>query len=806
MVDSINRITSALESAREITLEAAAVATSRLGESSYRRYSKGLSPEALHHLLSSRNPREVKDGMKRIISVMASGEDTIGLDSYFADVVKNVTSEDTKIKRLVAIYLLRFAESDPDLALLSINSIQKSLSDADPQVRSLSLKVLSDIKIPSLYPIVLHSIKKSLTDSSAVVRSTVATALLKLCREQGEDLRDDALLILKDLLADADAEVVSSAILLLQEVFPDRLEILHGHFRRYCTQLPQFTEWSQVSLIELLTRYCRTYLPKPLIVDTSGNSNSIPLPDEYIAIPFAVYEVDFDPDLKRFLTSLESLVFSPNAAVVVAISKAFLQLSPPLTFKNSKISLSLVRLISSGENSGLRGLILQCILLYSSMDSTLFLPFIKKFYLLPSDDVVTSVTKLKIISFLVNITNANSVISELQYYIKAESDPLVIQEALNTLAVCAQLSNGLCLRVTKWLLANMGSHTASLVMDAYVNVIRYLIQKEPARHLTTMLKLSAILKDQPDLSGTARSGIIWLFGEFAAIRFDICPDILRVLIPNFSRECKDTRSQILLLAAKLLSYDIDKHHKEFPEMEYDFTNSRISEMFQAVLYLAKFDDNFDIRDRARTFSSLFDKGKTEIAALLLQAPKPSPIASTISHLVEGTASSDLSSLGIDSDLEAFFYVHPWNVDVIQTSDSDPRAPTPLKDYSRLKTSFSSKSYFKDSFGIEPETVSGRSMTNTSPISSPSPTFTSSGGRKYQLQSLDEFFSDVPAKSKMKRRVIVEESSTEDSASDSDDDSSDGSSDDSGDGDSSYEEENDVSNPPSFGEDKESKLG
>lgn len=132
MVDSIHRIASALDTAKVITREAAAVATSKLGESSYTYYSQNINPQQLVTLLNSRNSREVRDAMKRIISIMASDDDSIDVQLYFADVVKNITTNDTKVKRLIHLYLLRFAENDPNLTLLSINSLQKSLSDSIP--------------------------------------------------------------------------------------------------------------------------------------------------------------------------------------------------------------------------------------------------------------------------------------------------------------------------------------------------------------------------------------------------------------------------------------------------------------------------------------------------------------------------------------------------------------------------------------------------------------------------------------------------------------------------------------------------
>lgn len=61
----------------------------------------------------------------------------------FSSVVKNVASPNLEIKKLVYIYLIHHAEQEPDLALLSINTIQKSLSDTNPQVRALALRTMS---------------------------------------------------------------------------------------------------------------------------------------------------------------------------------------------------------------------------------------------------------------------------------------------------------------------------------------------------------------------------------------------------------------------------------------------------------------------------------------------------------------------------------------------------------------------------------------------------------------------------------------------------------------------------------------
>ena len=77
------------------------------------------------------------------------------MSEYFAQVVKNVASQNLEIRKLVYIYLLRYAEQEPGLALLSINTFQKDLADSNPLIRAMALpRVLSGIRVPSLKALV----------------------------------------------------------------------------------------------------------------------------------------------------------------------------------------------------------------------------------------------------------------------------------------------------------------------------------------------------------------------------------------------------------------------------------------------------------------------------------------------------------------------------------------------------------------------------------------------------------------------------------------------------------------------------
>lgn len=803
MVDSIYRIASALGSARVITRDAAAVATSKLGETTYTTYSKSITPEQLRNLLNSRNPREIKDGMKRIISVMASGETTLDAESYFADVVKNIISNDAKVRIMVCIYLLRYYGKDPDLALLSVNSIQKTLSDVDPETRSFSLKALSDIKIPSLFHVVLYTLKKAVTDPSATVRSEVAFSVLKLYREESEDFEQELESLFRELLADADPLVVSAAVLVFKKCFHENLDWLHGHFRYYCEIMREMDSWAQNSMIDLLVSYCKQYLPRPQVVDASvsadgSTQSAILLPERFNEIQFPVYDVINHPDLARFLQSLEPLVYSMSPSVILSCSNAFYQLATPMQFKKSGFPQALIRTCVSSDNVGVKSSLLQTVLLLSSLDSSLFLPYTRKFFVLASDDPRVACLKLKILSNLINEFNVKSIVDQLKYYISTSQCSELVITAANALAVCGQLSVRWESHVMKWFISHMErSNLPNAVLDSYVNVIRLL---NPKRHLKIIMKLSEVLESRKLLADNVRAGIVWLFGEIAAVEYRICPDILRKLIRQFSFEGPETRSQILLLAAKLLSYDIDTFREHGEGYEYDLDNSRIGQLYKAAAYLAEFDEDYDIRDRARCYSSLFLTEKYEIATLLLQAPKPSPVATLLWLTSSGNEPRlqdlDWGSIGLDENVQEYHKMLPWNDNISETDDI--RKPAALKDYSRYKKSFSSESYAGKNISGKITSVSSRDLPSHPSNRQTTPVATH---KKYRLQSLEEFFSDIPSKqiTRPRRKILIQSSSEEDDEEEEgdDDDADEESSSDEDEGDGHDENEEDAGETNDF---------
>lgn len=80
--------------------------------------------EDLKQMLDTNKDGLKLEAMKRIIGMVAKGRDVSDL---FPAVVKNVVSKNLEVKKLVYVYLVRYAEEQQDLALLSISTFQRAL-------------------------------------------------------------------------------------------------------------------------------------------------------------------------------------------------------------------------------------------------------------------------------------------------------------------------------------------------------------------------------------------------------------------------------------------------------------------------------------------------------------------------------------------------------------------------------------------------------------------------------------------------------------------------------------------------------
>ncbi|KKK25687.1 AP-3 adaptor complex subunit beta [Aspergillus ochraceoroseus] len=656
-METISRISSMLETARELTLEAAqSAALSRgtgLGGSP-----RNLSVSHIKKLLDSRNDREVLDGMRRVITLMYRSEPSL---PFFSAVVKNVASANLEVKKLVYIYLVHHAETEPDLALLSINTIQKSLTDQNPQVRAMALRTMSGIRVPVISQIVSLAIKRGCGDMSPHVRKAAALAIPK-CYRLDPSTQTQLTGYIATLLGDTQYFVAGPAVSAFLDVCPERIDLIHKHYRGLVKKLVDMDEWGQLATIRLLTFYSRKCFPlKTRKVKISQTKTKGFYDDDIEDVGTKgdedTYDVPvLDSDLELFLGSCKLLLQSRNSAVIIAVVRCYLYLASP-DYLAAAVG-PLVALLRSPQD-------MQLIALYNIVAVALrypkpFTKYISHFLVHASDPAHIWRLKLEVLTILFphcGLHLKGVIISELEHFSQG-ADPELVRESVRALGRCAQSdpnTSSQCLRI---LLRQITSLDENLVSES-LTVIRHLIQQDPASHERTVVQLVKHLglTTNPD----ARSTIVWLVGEFAGVapERNIAADVLRIMVQNFADESESVKQQIILLGAKVYLHHLLRHPpKEKPQSEPEVqqqvkndwadgqdnpeneTNNfeekqngveeeedTITLLWKYILLLARYDTSYDLRDRARLYKALLGSpSSTQIANLLLLAPKPVPHA------------------------------------------------------------------------------------------------------------------------------------------------------------------------------------
>ncbi|XP_077939303.1 AP-3 complex subunit beta-2 isoform X12 [Gasterosteus aculeatus] len=571
----------------------------------------------LKEMLDSNKDSLKLEAMKRIVAMIARGKNASDL---FPAVVKNVACKNIEVKKLVYVYLVRYAEEQQDLALLSISTFQRGLKDPNQLIRASALRVLSSIRVTIIVPIMMLAIKEAASDMSPYVRKTAAHAIPKLYSLDPEQ-KDQLIEVIEKLLADKTTLVAGSVVMAFEEVCPERIDLIHKNYRKLCNLLIDVEEWGQVVIINMLTRYARTQFLNPNMNESlleEGSDKTFYGSDEdedeeeeekekKAEAPMAKRKpYVMDPDHRLLLRNTKPLLQSRNAAVVMAVAQLYFHLAPKVEV--GVIAKALVRLLRS--HSEVQYVVLQNVATMSIKRRGMFEPYLKSFYIRSTDPTQIKVLKLEVLTNLANETNISTILREFQTYIKSMDKDFVAAtiQAIGRCATNIGEVRDTCLNGLVQLLSNRDE----LVVAESVVVIKKLLQMQPEKH-SDIIKHMAKLTDNIQVP-MARASILWLIGEYCEHVPKIAPDVLRKMAKSFTNEEDIVKLQIINLAAKLY-----------------LTNSKQTKLLtQYVLNLAKYDQNYDIRDRARFIRQLIvptekSGALSKYAKKLFLALKPAPV-------------------------------------------------------------------------------------------------------------------------------------------------------------------------------------
>ncbi|KAI9066121.1 hypothetical protein FKP32DRAFT_1589999 [Trametes sanguinea] len=714
--------------------------------------------------LDSNSDREKLEAMKRLIALISRGRN---VSEFFAQVVKNVASHNLEIRKLVYIYLLRYAEQEPDLALLSINTFQKDLSDPNPLIRAMALRVLSGIKVPMIGSIVALAIKKCAADISPYVRKAAALAIPKLYHLDSSH-QPELIRIICTLLKDQSPLSIGSVAVAFDAVCPTRLDLLHQHYRRLCRTLIDVDEWGQVDLLNLLVRYARVMLPRPIPANGA-----------------AEYEVD--SDLKLVLTSAEPLFQSQNPAVVLAVARVFYYLGPPTDLP--KIAPPLLRLLHISPE--IERVILTNLALISSPLSEVLAKSYTRLLVRASDPRQVKKDKVRLLRAVINAENYPSLLREFICYADDADDELVADsiQAIGYIARLVPESTQHCLTALMTFIQSKHDVIVTNAVLVLKSLVQIRMQQQqnmialgglPPQTFSPLDIISRLARRIDDLRHPkARACVVWLVGQYAGSTAPAengtpavgpegiapwAPDVLRKLAKSFMQETSVVKLQVVTLAAKLLVL--------CP------SDRTVALLNRYVFSLARYDLDYDVRDRARMLSSLLagvnaniygenDDSHEDIGGVVLRREQVKVV------LFEGKA-SPAEDVSKDDDDHGRFgslaaitgrwtgsdnYLPDWLEEGTESSlrDSEADAPPPAPVYASQSSARS----------VGP--TSRASPVILTPTNGPSPSgsFVRQEGAKAAYMDLDKFYEDAE-----ETEESEESESEEDGSGDEDEDSSD----------------------------------
>ena len=549
------------------------------------------------------------------------------------------------------IYLLHHAESEPDLALLSINTIQKTLSDGNPAVRALALRVMSGIRVPVISQIVSLAIKRGVGDMSPLVRKAAALAIPK-CIRLDPGMEGQMLEYLGILMGDKQYFVAGPAVMALMEVCPERIDLVHKNYRGLIRKLVDMDEWSQLATLRLMLGYSRRCFPiRTRFIKTTSTKSFYGEEEQEEDDDAEKGEeiTDLDSDLKLLLDACKSLLQSRNAAVVTAAARCYIYLG---TAPYIELCIGpLVALLRGSQD--IQYIALHHIVQVCLIHPTLFVEYSRHFLVRSTDPSYLWLLKLELLTLIYPQCDAHMrgiILSELEHFSRS-SDAEIVRESVRAIGRCAQNDPKTSTRCFRLLLKQVSSPDGNLVAES-LTVIRHLIQQDPDSHVKTVIRLAKGLDTATNPQ--ARASIIWLVGEFAGMggEDNIAPDVLRILVKGFATEDEAAKLQIVLLAAKVYVHFLNRvqetneyskatgneldsknegHNSDLgPQIDQGYARKSqedhpIAILWRHILLLVRYDVSYDLRDRTRLYKALLAvPTSTQLATLMLLAPKPVP--------------------------------------------------------------------------------------------------------------------------------------------------------------------------------------
>ncbi|KAL0481231.1 beta-adaptin-like protein [Acrasis kona] len=504
-------------------------------------------------MLSNEKEGVRKDAVKKVIAAMTVGKD---VQMLFSDVVKCVQTNNIELKKLVYLYIMNYAKTQPDLAILAVNTFEKDATHPNPLIRGLAVRTMGCIRVGKIVEYLADPLRRAIKDKDPYVRKTSAVAIAKLFDiDKQMAIEQGFIESLHELLTDPNPMVVANAVKALSEIAENSeqvtLDFTPDIIRTLGAALNECTEWGQVFILDALS----TYNPR----------------DEKEALEIS----------DRVVPRLQHA----NSAVVLSSVKVILRMmrwvgnADEVKNLSKKMSAPLVTLLSSEPE--IQYVALRNIDLIVQRRPGILAKDIKMFFCKYNDPIYVKLEKLEIMIKLASERNIDTVLLEFKEY-ATEVDVEFVRRSVRAIGRCAIKLERAAQKCIDVLLDLILTKVNYVVQEAII-VIKDIFRRYPNRYEKIIGTLCANLEtlDEPE----AKASMIWIIGEYAG-NIENADELLEIFVETFHDETPQVQLQLLTATMKLFL--------RRPEVTQDLVK-------QVLKLCTDESENPDLRDRGYVY-------------------------------------------------------------------------------------------------------------------------------------------------------------------------------------------------------------
>lgn len=580
---------------------------------------------ALRTFASKGRPTKEEQAQRRQLFQKVIQYLTIGIDMspVFSDVIMNAHTTDVATKKMLYHYITHYAQANADLALLTVNTLQKDCREEDPVIRGLALRSMASMQVPDLVEYLIDAIRLGLKDADPYPRKTAALGVLKVHDLAPEALAETEILeeVRRMLISDRDASVVANCLIVLREIDGERALATKQNVYGLINRIKDFTQWSQVTILETVALY------KP--ADKSET---------------------FD-----VMNALEDRLQSSNSAVVLGTVKVFLHATLDLPDVHQQVFERLKAPLFTLANAGAAETayaVWAHLHLLTMRAPPLFAMDYKSFFCRGSDAPAVKKLKIEMLTAVADDVNTYDIVSELCEYV-TDVDAVIAREGVRAVGRIAldgdQNVAGIVDRLLQFIEYNQEHITAETLVQ-----VKDLVRKHPRWIDQCVVAVSGI-ELETIVEPEAKAALVYLYGEFGQAMPE-APYMLEPLLDEFDEEeSEEVRLELLASAMKLF-------FKRAPEMR---------DMLGKALAAGTNDANQDVHDRALMYARLLHQDP-EAASRVIAGYKES-----VANFSDGAGFADkfgeqifdeFNSLSVLYRKPAFLFTDDKPVEVPRTPD------------------------------------------------------------------------------------------------------------------------------------------